>query len=196
MHGNFNGKVMTSVCSCAFWSVRCSRCPSNALWSRSIISVSGIPASSLKEGKSSVSTTADSRTEGAAAMSCGFWIVVEISELSSSVGTSFDFSSGSLSVSEVGTRTSSWSDSSGSLPKAFEGEKCAKLKKKKLACYKGCVVGNLFKDSLVMMHKKSSFPQRGRPEVWHKRNILLWCSVEHLYFTTWKKKKFRRNIPL
>ena len=123
-------------------------------------------------------------------MTCGFWIFVVFYVFSSSVGTSLDFSSGSLSVSEIGTRTSSRSDSSGSPPKAFEGEKCAKLKKKKLAYYKGCVVGNLFKDSLVMMHEKSSFPQRGRPEVWHKRNILLRCSVEHLYFTSWKKKSF------
>ena len=187
----------TSVCSEAFWSVRSSRCPSNALWSRWSNSDSGIPPSSLlNTGKSSVSTAADSRTEGAAAMSCVFWIVVEMSEFSSCVATSLDFSSGSLSVSEVGTITSSRSDSSGSLPNAFQGEKWAKLKKKKLACYKGRVVGNLFKDSLVMMHKHSSFPHWGRPEVRDQRYVLLWSCVENFNCTSWKNKLFRRNIPL
>ena len=41
-----------------------------------------------------------------------------------------------------------------------------------------------------MMHKKSSFPQRGRPEVWHKRNILLRCSVEHLTLLPGTEKSF------
>ena len=128
-------------------------------------------------------------------MSSRVLIFVVLAVLTSFVGTSSDFSSGSLSVSQLKTRTSSRFNSSGSLPNAFEGEKCAKLKKK-LACYKGCVVGNLFKYSLVMMHKNSSFPYWGRPEVRRKHNILLWCSVEHFCFTSWKKKKFRTNMRL
>ena len=171
----------TSVCSEAFWSVRSSRCPSNALWSRWSNSDSGIPPSSLLGQWFYCSWFKNGR-------SCSYvlcvlnscWDVWVFFLCSNLIRFFFRFTFGVWS----------WDNNFFMirlLPKYLSRGKMCKLKKK-LACYKGRVVGNLFKDSLVMMHKHSSFPHWGRPEVRDQRYVLLWSCVENFNCTSWKNK--------